>query len=440
MHEQKPKQPQFHEGKLPEYLRPEAYVPLGELEPRQLSVAGKAVLSKLSWNEQLPIPRWLRSANSMDGRGRVFLAFDLKIGKEVVLKRSQLSGIPLLDYKRYAEARATDKLPTQGIVPIYDTYVDKKKNVLYMSMEKLDPDHNLTLHQYLKENTNKNSLPSLGMCVWIIRELCGLIDQWLEKGIVHQDLKLANLILTRFGSKMYLRALDWGSASHVKPAEHDSDALQGTMGYYPPVRDNQRYQHPASEYDQQEKYWKIIDTETALQRELFSALMVFVVLLQGYNPYVHKDKTMEEKDEHDINLSLAQESFLLDATILAELAQGGVNVGKLQAIVDRVTGLNAHPIARENKEIPTPKKKSSLFSPLSAFFKGQEKEPTSEDPTESQSTNQPFSSAKELAEELSACFPMEVLAFDPEKEVLPPEPPENTPHLSEKFDPQPKNS
>ena len=172
------------------------------------------------------------------GMGEVRLARDLRIGREVAIKRL-LSAHPDEDElaRFLREARIQARLDHPAIVPVHELGYDAEGRP-YFTMKRLT---GTTLHEMLgKPDVQAQRL------LRAFAEVCLAIELAHSRGIVHRDLKPSNIMLGDYG-EVYV--LDWGVARVLAEAGADPSApasvpsargttqvgdILGTPGYMPP--------------------------------------------------------------------------------------------------------------------------------------------------------------------------------------------------------------
>jgi len=168
------------------------------------------------------------------GMGRVFVAHDRKLGRDVAIKvlASGLHGEEAL--RRFEqEARATCALNHANILDVHD--IGTNEGSPYIVSELL---HGITLRERLR----KGPLSVQEASGYALQLAQGLSAAH-EKGIVHRDLKPENLFITEEGR---LKILDFGIAKLVapmtlgtgetlpSPLRTEEGAILGTVGYMSP--------------------------------------------------------------------------------------------------------------------------------------------------------------------------------------------------------------
>ena len=149
----------------------------------------------------------LGNAIGTGGSGTVYLADDLSLGRQVAVKvlHSSLVGDEAFVDRFRAEARLVASMADPHVVSIYDWGVDGQA---YLVTEYLGGG---SLRSIL--SAGRTLAPSQMLTVAL--EACRALDHAHRQGIVHRDVKPANLL---FGQDSRLRIADFGLA----------DALTGT--------------------------------------------------------------------------------------------------------------------------------------------------------------------------------------------------------------------
>ena len=157
------------------------------------------------------------------GIGKVMVAFDRTIGREIALKELISSAedgrIPSLDKMRSDEARflreacVTGQLEHPGIVPVYEIGRKPDEN-RYYTMRLV---RGVTLSQAIKEaGTLEKRLRLLPH----FRDICNAIAYSHSRGVIHRDIKPENIMIGEFGETV---VLDWGLAK-VKGEDDAADS------------------------------------------------------------------------------------------------------------------------------------------------------------------------------------------------------------------------
>ncbi len=158
--------------------------------------------------------------------GVVYKATDPTIGRTVALKtlRLDLEGMEakelLARFKN--EARAAGVLNHPNIVTIYDA--GEHAGMFYIAMEFIE---GATLQALLKQ---AHMLPPAKV-VDIVRQVCAGLDFAHSKGIIHRDVKPANIMLEPDGTA---KIMDFGIAKGVGAGMTSTGQVVGTPNYMSP--------------------------------------------------------------------------------------------------------------------------------------------------------------------------------------------------------------
>jgi serine/threonine protein kinase/Tfp pilus assembly protein PilF len=148
----------------------------------------------------------VRSRLGSGGMGEVFLAEDLRLGREVALKF--LAPESQADDERRArlltEARAASALRSSNIAAIYD--IGEHEGTMYLVMEYVEGEP-------LSERVARGPLP-VRAAVDVILQVADALTEAHGRGIVHRDIKSANIMLTPRGQA---KVLDFGLAKFLQP-------------------------------------------------------------------------------------------------------------------------------------------------------------------------------------------------------------------------------
>ncbi|HEY5921381.1 MAG TPA: serine/threonine-protein kinase [Kofleriaceae bacterium] len=169
------------------------------------------------------------------GIGEVIAAHDLRVGRDVAIKRLRTNKPTDSEVQRFLrEARIQARLDHPGIAPVYELGRDPQGRP-YFAMKRLA---GTTMSQLLSvSDHNRQRL------LRAFVEVCQAIDFAHTRGVVHRDLKPGNIMLGDFGD---VYVLDWGLARVVGEAitevvTDDIDSLDvksgdllGTPGYMAP--------------------------------------------------------------------------------------------------------------------------------------------------------------------------------------------------------------
>ena len=156
------------------------------------------------------------------GMGEVVSAHDLRIGRDVALKRLNADQPTTAETNRFLrEARIQARLDHPAIVPVYELGKDALGHP-YFTMKRLT---GRTLREQLPAEQ-----PGSQRLLRAFAEVCLAVEFAHQRGVVHRDLKPSNIMLGDFG-EVYV--LDWGLARVFSDAvtevvTTDLDSLDGT--------------------------------------------------------------------------------------------------------------------------------------------------------------------------------------------------------------------
>jgi serine/threonine protein kinase len=200
------------------------------------------------------------------GLGRVFLARDEELGRDVALKRIQGQAAERDDCRQrfVDEAEITGRLEHPGIVPVYGMGMDASGQPFY-AMRFIQGTSLKDALGALHTNRDPQG-PELRPLLQCLVAVCNAVAYAHSRGVVHRDLKPANVMLGKYGETL---VVDWGLAKVVgrpeaQPTSEEETLLppsgaqdgrtvagqaMGTPGYMSPEQANGRWDEvgPASD-------------------------------------------------------------------------------------------------------------------------------------------------------------------------------------------------
>jgi tRNA A-37 threonylcarbamoyl transferase component Bud32 len=158
------------------------------------------------------------------GMGIVFRARDRRLGRVVALKRlpDNLRNHPKAVELFLREARAAAALNHPNIVTLFDA--GQEGDTFYLTMELLE---GLPLHRILGK---RRRLPPAHV-VKLGGQVATGLEYAHEQGIVHRDIKTANLFFT---NKRLVKIMDFGLAKMVEEVRRATTVIGGTPYYMAP--------------------------------------------------------------------------------------------------------------------------------------------------------------------------------------------------------------
>jgi serine/threonine protein kinase/tetratricopeptide (TPR) repeat protein len=200
------------------------------------------------------------------GMGEVFLAEDTSLHRKVALKflSPEIQQDPSGHGRILREARSAAGLEHANICTIHEVGSEKGKD--YIVMEYVDG-------QTLRDRLAQGPVP-IAAALRIIADIADALEEAHEKGIIHSDLKPANVMLTQKGRA---KVMDFGLAMRWLPKEGmESEAITlsaisssripgGTLAYMSPEQ--------------------LLGKRLGPQSDIFSLGVVFYELLTGEHPF-----------------------------------------------------------------------------------------------------------------------------------------------------------
>jgi len=191
-------------GTLPDPSAPEA--------PEPAADSLRSITPEAAGRYLLPDGRPVAAAAPEDpaevgrgGIGRVLLAFDEHLGREVALKEllpEPARGRPEMLARFLREARVTGQLEHPGIVPVYELG-RREDGTPYYTMRVV---RGRTLAEVLADS--RGLAARLALLTHFV-DLCQALAYAHSRGVIHRDVKPANVMLGEFGETV---VLDWGLA------------------------------------------------------------------------------------------------------------------------------------------------------------------------------------------------------------------------------------
>jgi serine/threonine-protein kinase len=169
----------------------------------------------------------LSRLHATGGIGRVWLARDASLGRDVALKelRPERAGSPAVWARFLKEAQVTGQLEHPGIVPIYELGHRPEDQQPFYTMRFV---RGRTLAQAVAAYHRRRAAGEAGPLD--LRELltafvgvCNAVGYAHSRGVLHRDLKPQNVVLGDYGEVI---VLDWGLARLVGQADGEAAPLE----------------------------------------------------------------------------------------------------------------------------------------------------------------------------------------------------------------------
>lgn len=172
----------------------------------------------------------LRRLLGEGGMGRVFLADDEKLGREVALKlvRPERFDDPSVRLRFEREARAAARIQHPGVVALFDSGA-LDDGSLFLVLERLRGTG-------LEAALERWGRPSASQAARVLSQASSALAAAHRSGIVHRDVKPGNLFLVPDGDDFRVKALDFGLARPLGPAAGltRTGMVVGTPAYMAP--------------------------------------------------------------------------------------------------------------------------------------------------------------------------------------------------------------
>jgi hypothetical protein len=165
----------------------------------------------------------LSRLHATGGIGRVWLAHDAGLGRDVALKelRPERAGQPALWARFLREAQVTGQLEHPGIVPVYEVGQRPDDRAPFYTMRFV---RGRTLAEAARSYHERRGRGAAGRLE--LRELlsaftgvCQAVAYAHSRGVLHRDLKPQNVVLGDYGEVI---VLDWGVAKVTGEADGDA--------------------------------------------------------------------------------------------------------------------------------------------------------------------------------------------------------------------------
>jgi len=202
------------------------------------------------------------------GMGVVYRAFDPQIERTVAIKMisAQLVDQPEHRERFFREARAAGKLAHPNIITIFDLGEDNGQP--YIAMEYVEG-------QSLEARIRRGPPLSLAQKCAVVAEISDALSFAHTAGIVHRDMKPANVMLTRTGG---VRILDFGLARLVTSELTRSNIVVGTINYMAPEQIRaEAIDHRADIFSVGVLFFELLSGHKAFEADSFAATMFKVL-------------------------------------------------------------------------------------------------------------------------------------------------------------------
>jgi len=176
-----------------------------------------------------------RKLHAVGGIGRVWLARDTHLGRDIALKelKPEQQNNRAAKARFLREARITGQLEHPGIVPVYELADHDGDHPFYtMRFVKGRTMSEATGAHHAKRRTGQEDpLEFLGLLNAFVT-VCNTVAYVHSRGIIHRDLKGQNVVLGDFGEVM---VLDWGLAKAIEDDRSETSTSTVTVDPSEPI-------------------------------------------------------------------------------------------------------------------------------------------------------------------------------------------------------------
>ena len=216
------------------------------------------------------------------GMGVVYRAHDTLLERVVALKiiSTSIEANPELRERFFREARAAGQLSHRNIITIHD--LGEHEGQPYLAMEFLNGED-------LQHRLSRQEPMSFRRKLEIASEICDGLAYAHRRGLVHRDVKPANIFITDDG---VVKLLDFGLARMVASELTRSNMMMGTLNYMAPeqVR-GERTDHRADIFSFGVVLYEMLSGRKAFQGDSF-ATTLYKILQDVPEPLLNIDPSL----------------------------------------------------------------------------------------------------------------------------------------------------
>jgi serine/threonine protein kinase/Tfp pilus assembly protein PilF len=159
------------------------------------------------------------------GMGRVYRAFDKKVGEEVALKllKPEIAAEKRIVERFRSELKTARKIRHQNVCAMFD--LQEEGDILFITME-------YVAGEDLRSFIRRSGRLTVDKSIFVAKQICDGLAEAHRLGVVHRDLKPQNIMIDREGSA---HIMDFGIARSLKSEEAtEAGFIIGTPGYMSP--------------------------------------------------------------------------------------------------------------------------------------------------------------------------------------------------------------
>jgi serine/threonine protein kinase/tetratricopeptide (TPR) repeat protein len=230
------------------------------------------------------------------GMGVVYRAFDSLIERVVAIKviSSPIEPNPEMRERFFREARAAGQLSHKNIITIHD--LGEHEGQPYLAMEYLDGED-------LQRRLRRPEKMSLSRKLDLAIDICEGLEYAHSRGVVHRDVKPANIFITERGT---VKVLDFGLARLVTSQLTNTNMLMGTLNYMAPeqVR-GERADHRSDIFSVGVVIYELLSGKKAFEGDSFASTL-YKILQEVPEPLWKIDSTLPRELIAIVERSLAK--------------------------------------------------------------------------------------------------------------------------------------
>jgi tRNA A-37 threonylcarbamoyl transferase component Bud32 len=240
------------------------------------------------------------------GRGAMGIVYkgrDPKLGRLTAIKTIRFTDdfdedqVEKIKEQFYREAEVVAKLSHPNIVTIYD--VGEDLELSYLAMEYLEGES-------LEKYAERGSLLAIRKCLDVVAQVCDALDYAHGRGIVHRDVKPANIMILKNG---LVKVTDFGIARATATSKTRTGVIKGTPYYMSPEQiSGMRVDGRSDIFSLGVVFYQLLSGELPFGGENLAAIMYQITSVAHdsptkYNPKIYKaavailDRALEKKLE-----------------------------------------------------------------------------------------------------------------------------------------------
>jgi serine/threonine-protein kinase len=215
------------------------------------------------------------------GMGVVYRAFDPLLQRVVAVKLiGSIEANDELRERFFREARAAGQLTHKNIITIYD--LGEFEGQPFLAMEFLEGQD---LQQRMAAHIEMSLMRKLELAI----EICEGLDYAHSHGVIHRDVKPANIFITTSGTA---KILDFGLARLITSELTNSNMMMGTLNYMAPeqVR-GERADHRSDIFSTGVLLYEVLGGRKAFEGDSFGATL-YKILQEVPEPLRNIDATL----------------------------------------------------------------------------------------------------------------------------------------------------